>query len=95
MDDYEKYYLKRIQTDLRIIWNDPKIEHRTKWQLLDNALNQLTLIKDPSLLKNIQQHFKEQDTVQKELEKYQKEEHHLLDTYAQNMQETYEELQKL
>jgi len=95
MNTNETYYLKRIQADLKTIWNDTTVEHRTKWQLLDNALTQLTIINDEKLLTNIKTYFDERDTLQKDLEKLQKDQHKLMETYAQNMQETYEELLKL
>lgn len=95
MNEYEKYFLKRIQNDLTIVWDDTTIEPRTKWQLLDNAITQLTLIQDPDLLKSIQEYFTEKEELQKELEKLQKEQHKHMEQYQTNMQETYEELKKL
>lgn len=95
MKPNETYYIKRLQNDLKIIWDDPQIENRTKWQLLDNALTQLTLIDEPELLSSIQEYFTEKDKLQKELEKHTKEQHRLMEQYQTNMQETYEELMKL
>jgi len=95
MNEYEKYFLKRIQNDLTIVWDDTTIEPRTKWQLLDNAITQLTLIQDPDLLKSIQEYFTEKEELQKKLEKLQKEQHKHMEQYQTNMQETYEELKKL
>lgn len=95
MNENETFYLKRIQTDLKTIWDDTTIELRTKHQLLDNAIQQLILINDPELLVSIKEYFTEKEQLQKQIEKLQKEQHHLMDQYTQNMQETYEELQKL
>ena len=57
MNEHDTYYLKRIQNDLRLIWDDTTIEPRTKWQLLDNALTQIILIHEPKLLASIQEYF--------------------------------------
>ena len=95
MNEHDTYYLKRIQNDLRLIWDDTTIEPRTKWQLLDNALTQIILIHEPKLLASIQEYFTEKERLQKELEKLQKEQHTLMDKYTNNMQETYTEFMKL
>lgn len=95
MNEHDTYYLKRIQNDLHLVWEDTTIEPQTKWQLLDNALTQIILIQEPKLLASIQEYFTEKERLQKELEKLQKEQHTLMDKYTNNMQETYTEFMKL
>lgn len=95
MNENETYYLKRIQNDLKIIWDDASMELRAKHQLLDNALQQLILIPDPTLLESIKEYFTEKETLLKQIEKLHKEQQKLIETYQNNMQETYVELMKL
>jgi hypothetical protein len=95
MDENEKLKIKRIQHDIRVVWNEPTIEEAAKHRTLNDSMLQLIDIKDTVLFEGIQEYFTKMDTLEKELERLEKERNKLLLDYRENMQETYNELMKL
>jgi len=95
MDEHNTLFIERIKNDLIEIVEAGTTEPQTTWALIDNALTQLILIKDKEITSTIQEYFKEQTNIKKEIKNHQDTQEKLAKKYADNVKNMYEEIKKL
>lgn len=96
MDDGKKLFIDRTKKEMKETLESGVMEDATQqYAYVDNIVKQLILVGDIDIVNAANEYFKTQEQIKKEIVEKQKEIQTLMDKYASNSKEIYEEIQKL
>lgn len=96
MDESETLYVELVKEEMiGTLESGALREPMQQYQYIDTVLQRLLLLKDPQINSVCKKYFLDQKKIKQDMEKSQKEYQRLLDIYADNCKDIYEEIKKL